>query len=76
MQTYNIPVIWSCWGILPVTAKSLEDAVKKAKEPNVNLPATSEYLDDSFMVEDDLGSLEMHNTSNLTSKDKKFLKIK
>ncbi len=50
MKTYKIPVQWVMTGEIEVQANSLKEAIEAAYD--ADLPQ-GEYLDDSFMVEED-----------------------
>lgn len=52
-RTYVIPVSWSVMGEVSVLAENLSEAIKLARH-NKELPEHSEYIDDSFEVNEAL----------------------
>ena len=59
LRSYNIPVVWQSWGLLVIEAESLDEAIAEAGAPGTALPATSEYIEGSFIVDTD--GIPMHN---------------
>ena len=56
MKTWKIPVSWSVCGQAEIKANTLSEAIEKAKyDPSVGLPEESEYLDESWEVDDECG---------------------
>ena len=58
MAEFKIPVTWEVTSIITVEADSLEDAIKKFDEEELNgdgydLPTDTEYVDGSFCRETD-----------------------
>ena len=56
MATWKIPVTWPVGGCVYVTAETLEEAVKiaKDKEGVIPLPDDPDYVDSSWRVEGDI----------------------
>lgn len=52
---FKVPVVWSAMGYVTVNADDEETAVKYVKEhlDEFSLPIDSEYLDDSFEVDEE-----------------------
>lgn len=48
---YNIPIIWSCWAVLEIEARTLEEA-KELALIDSSLP-NGEYIDDSIVVDEE-----------------------
>jgi hypothetical protein len=57
LQAYAIPCMWQMYGVMHLTAHSLEEAIKQAREDRP-LP-DGEYMTDSFEV--DLEALNIYN---------------
>jgi len=57
LKTFTIPCIWQAWGLLHIEAKNLKEAKKKAFD--MPLPADSEYIDDSFEIDEE--GIPIHN---------------
>lgn len=49
---YSIPVYYQCWGVINVSAASLEEAKTKAVSQNAP-PYRHEYVKDSLEVDED-----------------------
>lgn len=49
INIYQIPVVYSSWGIVEVEAVSLEDACELARSGP--LPYNAEYIDGSFEID-------------------------
>ena len=47
---YKVPVTWRVWGTYQIEADSKEEAIRKAYHAT-SLPAESEYIDDSLIVD-------------------------
>lgn len=63
MAVFKIPVNYSVWGIIEVSAETLENAVKYSRA-NINelpLPEKPEYIEDSYEVEEDDDVIRSHN---------------
>lgn len=50
-KTYNIPIIWQSYKIIPVQAESLEKAVKLALKQFLSEPDDL-YIEDSFEIDE------------------------
>ena len=55
MKTWKIPVSWTVTSTVEVEAKTLSEAIEKAKYDNLPLPEESYYLDESWAVDDECG---------------------
>ena len=53
MKTYQIACDWSVYGIMFVKANTLEEAKKKVIEDEP-IPTDSEYLDESFKINEEM----------------------
>lgn len=63
MAVFRIPVNYSVWGIIEVSAETLEDAIKYSRN-NIHelpLPERPEYIEDSYEVEEDDETIRSHN---------------
>lgn len=66
-NVYKVPVVWSAMGYVLVDAESGEEAMKYAKEhlDEFSLPKNGEYLDDSFVVDDEGEAILLRKESKL-----------
>lgn len=71
-KEYTIPLLWRVWGTIDVVADTLEEAVNKALGPNMPLPAESEYICDSLIVDWD-GIAQYNDEIESNELDRKYL---
>ncbi len=65
MKNFYIPVTWSVWDKVKVTAESIEDALQYVRNhiDEIPLPTEPEYIDGSFRIEDGCdGNADMKET--------------
>ena len=72
MKTYYIPVTYTVWGLVPIKASSLEDAIV-IQETDSKLPpdTNTEYVMDSEEI--DFDSIIEHN-NELSGEDVAYLR--
>lgn len=51
MKTFRVPVVWTMMGHYEIKAENEEEAIEKAKDPDLPLPENGSYLTDSFEVD-------------------------
>lgn len=53
MKKFKIPVSWEMYGFVEIEAETLDEAVNRAWNDNIPLPYYSEYVDESFRVDEE-----------------------
>lgn len=55
MKKIKLPVTWEAFGFVEVKANSIEEAIEyfKKNSDHISLPKESEYVDDSFRLNDE-----------------------
>lgn len=66
MKIYKIPVTWEVYGFVEVEAETAQEALKLANEKEASdnsfdLPTDSDYVENSFAIEQDLHIIKIHN---------------
>ena len=70
-KIYEVAVSWAETGIVPIKAKNLKAAIKKAEETIDDIPLPEgEYLDDSFQIDKDTTRI-LHQMSKGVLKKRK-----
>lgn len=62
LKLYKIPVVYQMWGILLISAETLDEAKKQVFEPTTHLPFNAEYIDDSIEIDEE--GIELYNPKN------------
>lgn len=70
MRKFKIPVSWEMCGIIEIEADTLKEAIERAKENEdaLPLPDDGEYIDASFVIDEELARVWPENTKNSTNK--------
>ena len=65
MKEFKIPVTWQVCGEVTIKAKNIESAlataIKTEEVEGLPLPTESEYVDGSFIIEQDMSLIEYLN---------------
>lgn len=66
MATWKTPVTWTVGGTVTITADTLEEAMKIAKDENeeIPLPDDGEYVSSSWSVDEDIDMVRSYYNAN------------
>ena len=64
MAKFKVGVTYRVWGTVDVEADTLEQAIEYAKnhKNNIELPVNTEYIEDSFEIDDDVEIMKSYQS--------------